>query len=389
MGRNSIFWLRGRAGSGTSTMMANLASALVINSLAYLPKDLDGDNLLAQEQDDLSLLAAFFCTNTDAKSMDCKVMTLNLISELCRVSNEFSHAFARFLEENPKFLIANSWKEIIENLPKVQPEWLHQTLIVVLDANGSYRDISDMIHKWREHLPPTIWMLLSNGTEDEDFGGLNTIYIEIPPKDVTTDIIGYAKKFLSCCGLDDEFFLEEAGKKLGDLSEGNFSVVILAEHLIKLRGKPPTMEQLDFLVPVGPEQLLYFILQEYRRILREYHLGSPDYDLLVKVLLALASPRPFAPTIAILAQEVGEEEKTKVGKVVRQLGPLVTVYRPTSGGVAPTDVSAGASVADAAHAPPARVVLFSSLLTWCVDRLDRAVGLGNVKEAVERGVLPP
>ncbi|KAJ1549219.1 hypothetical protein HK405_007639 [Cladochytrium tenue] len=349
--------------------MANLASALVADSLADLAEDRDGDSLLAQNQNGDSLLAAFFCTDTDASSTDCKVMTLNLMGELCRVSNDFSSAVAQFLNDNPEFLRNEPWNIIFGKIRTFLPDHLDQCFIVVIDANGSYADISDMLHEWRKYLPSSIRMLLSNGTEDEYLGKLKTVCIEVPPEEVKADIIRYAEKFLSCFGPDDDkFSLKEAAKKLGDLSKGNFSVVVLAERLIKLRGEPPTMDLLDALEPAGPEHLLYFILREYR------HIESTNYDLLVRVLLALARPRTFAPTVAMLAEEVREGDKTKVGRVVRQLGPLVTVHRPASGTRAAADV-----VLTGAAAPePARVVLFSSLMAWSVDRLDREVGLYNV-----------
>ncbi|KAJ1548782.1 hypothetical protein HK405_015188, partial [Cladochytrium tenue] len=358
MDRDSIYWLRGRAGSGTSTMMANLASALVIDSLTHLVQGKDGD----------SLLAAFFCTDTDASSTDCRLMTLNLMGELCRISNEFSHKLARFMKENPKCL-DKEWKEIFENIRGFLKVQLDRTFIIVLDANGSYAEISDMVYEWRKHLPSSIRILLSNGTEDEDFGELKTIDIEVPPDVVTADIIHYAEKFLSCFGPDDDkFSLKEAAKKLGDLSKGNFSVVVLAAHLIKLRGEPPTMELLDALECAGPEHLLYFILREYKKF--------TYFGLLVKVLIALARPRNFAPTIATLTEEVGERDTALVGKVLRWLDPLVTVHSPPTGVAAAADVTVGEAAASALAAPAqTHVMLFSSLMTWSVDYLDRRVGL--------------
>ncbi|KAJ1563133.1 hypothetical protein HK405_013959 [Cladochytrium tenue] len=112
------------------------------------------------------------------------------------------------------------------------------------------------------------------------------------------------------------------------------------------------MELLDAVESAAPEHLLYFILQEYRNSDSDF----VDYDLLVKVIRALARLRAVAPTMAVLVHEIRREE-APIGKILRQLDALVTVHRPPSDGPGPTS--------------PATVMLFSSLMASCVERLDQ------------------
>ncbi|KAJ1554581.1 hypothetical protein HK405_004633, partial [Cladochytrium tenue] len=190
--------------------------------------------------------------------------------------------------------------------------------------------------------------------EDDDAIDINPIDIEVPPHVIEGDICDYSKKFLYFCGYyvgEDD--LSDVAGIVQSLSGGNFSTVILVNHLIKLSGAKPTTDFLEGLSHGNdnltvPEHLLFLILQKYRDTL------DVDFYLLVNVLRALSLTRTAAMTLADLAMEV-MDTKTDVALVLRQLEPLVTIRR--------------LSTTDGVEAP-ATSTLFSSLMAKCVNRLD-------------------
>ncbi|KAJ1562709.1 hypothetical protein HK405_008846 [Cladochytrium tenue] len=342
--------LRGPPGSGVSTILANVASAL----------------------GGTKLVAAFFCTSSDPTSTDPKVMVLTLLSELCRVSNGFTKKTLDVLRANRDFLANNTAEEIFDKLcAQFETSDSPGDMIISIDTGDCYGVVSSLIRKWRLSLPPTVGILIGASTDTilDNLGNLKPTEIEVKPELGTKDMLVYTKAYLRSCAFENhDLSLNDAAEKLVGLCGNNFTSAVLVEHYVMLVAEPLTVDVLDFLrrdldSPLSTaEHIVVCIFQAYLDI------PSVQPSLLAKVLRTLAAqPRSQAAaatarwTTATLAAKVSEDEPA-VAKLLRQLGPLVTFYR------GPTAVGAGDGAAG--ETPVTTVSLVSSLLAASVRKLD-------------------